>query len=61
MTVERTSDMVSVVRCYECEHYFAERGMCQMLSDLGPDGEWAGIMYVPADWYCAYGERRDSE
>ena len=56
-----TSDVVNVVRCKDCKHYFPEKGSCNLHDERGADGEIEHRFYVTADWYCADGERRESE
>ena len=52
-------EVAPIVYCYECKHYFDEKGSCNLHDERGADGEIEHRMYVTADWYCAEGEKGD--
>ena len=47
-----------IVRCRDCEHYDTN----DEASEVYPDRYWCDVLsnYLPADFYCACGERRDA-
>ena len=45
-------DMVEVVRCKDCEHWYADDHECNIK---------AGWFACGADWFCADGERRETQ
>lgn len=50
----RSDDLVEVVRCRECKHYYT--GMfCEKWADLHPHAEEYPM--VGSDGYCHYGEK----
>lgn len=52
------ADVVEVIRCKDCKHYFI--GNC-MNTDV-PIYADNGAEFMPdSDFYCSYGERRESE
>ena len=59
-TIQRwmdSADIVEVVRCRDCKYsrpYRLDEYTCEKEHDCGD-------YTTPADWYCADGERRESE
>ena len=57
-----SADVVPVVRCKDCKYahmtYSGAAKYCDRKKELTDDG---GSIYLPGDWFCAYGERRESD
>lgn len=54
-------DVVEVVRCKDCQHYFQSYGRCNKHSE-DPDQSISGFgfsFWVNEDDFCSYGEKRD--
>ena len=54
-------DVVEVVRCKDCPHYFKPHGRCSRHSE-DPDQSISGFgfsFWVNEDDFCSYGEKRD--
>ena len=65
LELEPTVDAVPVVRCKDCKHgklcFDANgQGLIQCTNPYYP-ASFAGTWPFDLDWYCAGGERRDSE
>lgn len=62
-----TIDAVEVVRCERCRYYFdgaclnSENRIAMKVPDFGKHYAYMADLKVPADHYCRYGKRRDSE
>lgn len=58
------SDVVNVVRCKDCKHahmtYGGECKYCDIITMLDAEGDPCA-MYLPGDWFCAAGERRETQ
>ena len=58
----RHADVVPVVRCKDCKYahmtYGGECKYCDKVKEM-TDGEYGEALYLPGDWFCAYGERRE--
>lgn len=58
-------DAVVVVHCKDCKHahltYDGECKYCDVISMADEDGDYGGSLYLPGDWYCAAGERREND
>ena len=56
-----TADVVTVVRCKDCKYahmtYDGECKYCDKMKERA-DGESISL-YLPGDWFCADGERRE--
>lgn len=59
------ADVVAVVRCKDCKHWYEEQGWCNMHSHfIGADGEfchpWESVEWkmFDANYFCKDGERR---
>ena len=54
-----TVDAVPVVRCKDCKHWCTDSTPC--LQDA--DAHFCAMVdfYSTADWFCAYGERREDD
>lgn len=56
------ADVVEVVRCKDCQHYFEPFGRCNRHSE-DPDQSVSGFgfsFWVNEDDFCSHGEKRDS-
>ena len=53
----------SIVTCAECKYAHmtcnGENKCCDIISMADDEGDYYGDMYLPGDWYCAAGERRE--
>lgn len=57
-----TIDVVSVVRCKECKHaHMTYEGLCKHCDAWKDDDGICLELYVSGDYYCADGERKESE
>lgn len=57
-----TVDVVEVVRCKDCQHYFKPLGRCSKHSE-DPDQSISGFgfsFWVNEDDFCSHGEKQDS-
>ena len=58
-------DAVPVVRCRDCKYahmtYGGEVKYCDIISMPDGKGDYGYALYLPGDWFCADGERRESE
>jgi len=58
-----TSERVDVVRCRDCKYahltYDGEVKYCDIISMPDSEGDYGYALYLPGDWFCADGERRD--
>lgn len=55
------ADVVEVVRCKDCQHYFKPHSRCNRHSE-DPDQSISGFgfsFWVNEDDFCSYGEKRD--
>ena len=52
-------DILPVVRCKYCKHYYDEQGSCDLHDERGPGGEIKYRFYVNPDWFCACGEQKE--
>lgn len=55
------ADVVEVVRCKDCQHYFKPLGRCSRHSEY-PDQSVSGFgfsFWVNEDDFCSHGEKRD--
>ena len=63
--VTKTSDMVAVVRCRDCKYahltYDGECKYCDIISGMMDEDSHIEALYLPGDWYCADGERREDD
>ena len=50
---------VDIVQCKDCEHYYEEKGSCDLHDERGPDGEIEHRFYVTPDWFCADGGNKN--
>ena len=59
------ADVVPVVRCRNCKYahmtYSGDCKYCDRIKEMTDDGDggYGGSLYLPGDWFCAYGERRE--
>lgn len=54
-----SADAVEVVRCKDCRYsHMTYDGDCKYCDKWEEDGE---ALYLDGDFYCAYGERKESE
>lgn len=58
-------DAVPVVRCRDCKYahmtYGGEVKYCDKISMPDDEGDYGYALYLPGDWFCADGERRESD
>lgn len=55
------ADVVEVVRCKDCQHYFKPHGRCIKHSE-DPDQSFSGFgfsFWMNEDDFCSHGEKRD--
>lgn len=55
------ADVIEVVRCKDCQHYFEPLGRCSRHSE-DPDQSISGFgfsFWVNEDDFCSHGEKRD--
>ena len=60
-----TVDAEPVVRCKDCKYahmtYDGEVKYCDRISMPDDEGDYGYALYLPGDWFCADGERRDDD
>ena len=57
-----TVDAVEVVRCKDCKYaHLTYQKSCKYCDMWKDDDDFFLCLYLPPDFYCAYGERREDE
>jgi repressor LexA len=54
------ADVVEVVRCKDCKHWYEQEGVCLKIYSAGAVSSYAWQFRNPDD-YCSYGERKDND
>ena len=55
-------DMVEVVRCKDCKYaHLTYDGTCKYCDMLTDDDGYLIERYLPGNWFCADGERRNND
>ena len=60
--LNRKVDMVEVVRCKDCRFaHMTYDGLCKQCDNATDDDDIKLTLYLPGDFYCAFGERKDGD
>lgn len=61
-SIEAFAELKNIIHCKDCKYshmtYGGECKYCDKISAADDDGEYGEAMYVPGDFYCRFGERR---